>query len=65
MDWVVEVKGPRGVKQFEVSDEDVAGYRTEYHLDDFPDITDYQIALFLVYDRSFHDRNQGLARNYH
>ena len=55
MDWVIEVKGPDGVKQFEVSDADVKGYRADYNLDRFPEVTDYQIALFLIYDRNYHE----------
>ena len=53
--WVIEVKGPDGVKQFEISDAYVKGYRSAYNLDRFPEVTDYQIALFLIYDRNYHE----------
>ena len=55
MNWIIEVKGPNGVKQFEVSDTEVKGYRSDYNLDRFPGVTDYQIALFLIYDRNYHE----------
>ena len=47
--WVIEVRGPRGVKQVEVKDEEIKTCYSDFRLDRFPGTTEYQVAMYLGY----------------
>lgn len=52
-DWVIDIRGPKGVEHIKVLDKSVQDYRSFYSIP--AEVSDYQVALFLAYDSRFHN----------